>query len=352
MVVKKTKLNKNGQMRVVEALLACIIIVTGFIVSAYFSNTYLGVIQGKLESTSINVASLLGSQVLLEKIEKQEGNWQQDLKSCLQSLLPANTYYTLKITSALQNKQIAQISNVYGENITSGMNTATARQVITVTLPMELNVSKALDVMLILDRSGSMGDTLTGDTHSKIYCLKVASKYFVDRLNMSTSKVGLSSFATTPSLDRQMTTDSASVKSAIDLLAANGWTCMGGAIKLAAAEFMSHGRPETNWIAIVISDGVPNVDANGQIGDQGGQQYAIQQAGNLSSLGASIYSIGLGSKASFNETLLKTIQTDGYYYSPSAQQLSSIYDLIIMDMIYKAKFDVLVLELTVMTPGG
>lgn len=352
MVVKKTRLNKNGQMRVVEALLACIIIITGFTVSAYFSSTYLVARQAQMESTSINVAGLLGSQILLEKIEKQEGDWQQDLKSCLQALLPANTYYTLTITSEVQNRQIAQISNVNGENVTSGMNTASARQVITVTLPIEQNVSKQLDVMLILDRSGSMGDTLTGDTISKIVALKSASEYFVNSLNMSTCRVGLSSFSTTPSLDVHLTSNSASVNNKIQGLTASGDTCMGGAIKLAAGEFMKDGRPDTSWVAIIISDGVPNIDWNGQFSTQRGQQYAIQQAENLSSLGASIYTIGLGSKSNFNETFLKAIQTDGYYYSPSVQQLSSIYDSIRMDMLYKANFDVLVLELTVMTPGG
>jgi Mg-chelatase subunit ChlD len=352
MGLKSWKRNKKGEMRVIEALLACIIIISGFTISYRLSTSYVGARQAQMEVTSINLAGLLGSQSLLEKVERQEGNWQQDLKSCLESLLPAGTFYELTVYSTLQKREIANITNVYGENITAGMNSASARSVITVSLPMARNETKEVDAILILDRSGSMGERLTGDVETKITYLKDASKYFVDCLNMSTSRVGLSSFSTTARLDAVLGNNRVAVKQAIDSLVANGWTCMGGAISLASDEFELHRRVDSSCAAIIISDGVPNVDANGNVDDRLGQRYAQQEADYLASLGVGIYTIGLGSSSNFNETLLKGIQTEGYYYAPSALQLREIYDLIISDMLYHANFDIVVMTLTIMRPGN
>jgi len=341
--------SSRGQLRVVEALLSCVVIVLGFTVSAYFSNSYLGVRRGEMEVISINVAGLLGSQSLLEKVlENKTTGWEQDLKSCLESLLPANTFYVLRIYSTMQGKDIAQVSNVYGENVTAGMNTASARRVITVSLPMVRNESKEIDAMLILDRSGSMAQQVPGDPYPKMDYLKNASKYFVDSLNMSTSRVGMASFSTEASLDIHLSNDSAAVKVAIDNLIAAGWTNIGDAINLTVGEFEQNGRPESSWTAILISDGKANRPYN----ETYARQHAIDQADRLSGLGVAIYTIGLGNNtADFDEALLKQIQTDGYYYAPSAQELDEIYELIITDMLYRAKFDIVILELTVMRPG-
>lgn len=351
MGLKRGRRSKKGEMRVIEALLACIILISGFTISYRLSTSYVGARQAQMEVTSINVVSLLGSQSLLEKVEKQEGNWQQDLKSCLESLLPADTFYKLSIYSTLQNRIMANITNVFGEDITAGMNTASARSVITVSLPMARNETKEVDVILVLDRSGSMGERLSGDVNTKITYLKSASKYFVDCLNMSTARVGISSFGTSARLDSTLGNNSVAVKQAIDSLVANGWTCMGGGIRLASEDFELNRRVDSSCAAIVISDGVPNVDANGNVDDRLGQQYAQQEADYLAGLGVSIYTIGLGSSNNFNETLLRSIQTEGYYYAPSATQLQEIYDLIISDMLYHANFDIVVLTLTVMRPG-
>jgi Mg-chelatase subunit ChlD len=357
--LRSIRRGRRGQMRVVEALLSCFVIVLGFTISAYFSNSYLGVRRGEMEVTSINVAGLLGSQSLLEKVlENKTSSWEQDLKSCLESLLPANTFYALKIHSEMQGKDIAYVSNVYGENITAGMNTASAWRVITVTLPMVRNETKQLDAMLILDRSGSMDwKADPDDPHNKIWYLKNASNYFVDCLNMSTARVGMASFSTTASLDRHFTNDSTAIKQAINGLVADGWTDMGDAIKLAVQEFNQSGRDESSWAAILISDGVANRPEDPQGGGNEtkneiyAQRYAKEQADELSLLGVSIYTIGLGDKSYFNETLLKQIGSAGYYYSPSAQQLDEIYELIISDIMYRIRFDIVVLELTVMRPG-
>jgi Mg-chelatase subunit ChlD len=126
---------------------------------------------------------------------------------------------------------------------------------------------------------------------------------------------------------------------------------MGGGIKYAIAEFNASGRDETCWAAILISDGVPNVDESGNINEASGQRYALEQAAILADLGVNIYTIGLGSSSNFNATLLKQIQNSGYYYAPTAGQLQDIYDMILKDMTYKSQFDIVLLELTVMSPG-
>ena len=77
-----------------------------------------------------------------------------------------------------------------------------------------------LDVMIIIDRSGSMqGEPLLD--------AKDAATTFIDSLDVAYDKVGLVSYSNSATLDTQLTTDFQSVKNAIDNLTANGYTNIG-----------------------------------------------------------------------------------------------------------------------------
>jgi len=58
----------------------------------------------------------------------------------------------------------------------------------------------------------------------------------------------------------------------------------------------------------------------------------------------------LGAQDYLNETLLKQIQTDGYFFAPSATDLDSIYQAIAEDLILEVKYDVVLITITLMKP--
>ena len=89
-----------------------------------------------------------------------------------------------------------------------------------------------VDVMLVIDRSGSMDGIPLADE-------KTAAKGFVDAMNLADDQVGLVSFAFGVSLDQQLTHDGDLVKSAVDALYASGPTYLHLGIQAAQAELES-----------------------------------------------------------------------------------------------------------------
>lgn len=182
------------------------------------------------------------------------------------------------------------------------------------------SVRRNLDIMIVLDRSGSMdGQKLTD--------AKNAAKSFVDKLSDIYDQAGLASFSTTAALNQQLlimnNTNKTALKNNIDSLSANGYTDIGDAIAIATAELTStRSKTGAARVQILLSDGNPNrpigVDAN---------QYAIDMAKQACKNSTTIYTISLGSDA--NRTLMQTIAniTSGKeYYAPSSSQLQEIFD--------------------------
>lgn len=180
-----------------------------------------------------------------------------------------------------------------------------------------------LDVLLNLDRSGSMSG-------QKLTDAKSASKFFVDRLNIS-DQAGLVSYSTTATLDQTLLVMTASnktvLKSKIDALYASGYTDVGDAIGLSTTELTSaraRSGKDLRKIQILLSDGNPNrptgVDPI---------QYSIDKAKEACRNKIKIYTISLGTDA--NRVLMQEIAriTGGKeYYAPTSGQLQEIFDTI------------------------
>jgi Mg-chelatase subunit ChlD len=180
-------------------------------------------------------------------------------------------------------------------------------------------IRRNIDVMLVLDKSGSMAG-------QKLTDAKNAAKSFVDKLNGSYDQGGLASFSTTASLDQTLlimaSPNKTTLKNKIDSLSANGYTNIGDAIATATTELTSaRGNMNAAKIQVLLSDGNPNrpvgVDAN---------QYAIDKAKLSCKSNINIYTISLGSDA--NRTLMQIIAniTHGSeYYAPSSGDLQNIF---------------------------
>jgi Mg-chelatase subunit ChlD len=146
------------------------------------------------------------------------------------------------------------------------------------------------DVMLVLDRSGSINSTELGE-------LKTAAKAFVDALALSAdgAHAGEVSFATTASLDAHLTDNGAVVKAVIDALASGGFTNLKDAIDLAAGELENpgdgHDRSDVDSpdIIVIITDGNPNRPEAATAAAE-----AVAAATAAKAAGATIYVVGVG----------------------------------------------------------
>jgi hypothetical protein len=107
---------------------------------------------------------------------------------------------------------------------------------------------KPIDVVLIIDRSGSMAG-------SKITQAKAAATTFVENMSDGNNQAGLVSFATTTTMDQSLTNDFPLVESKIAVLSASGSTQMRTALYQAITDVRDNGRGNAVKAVILLTDG-------------------------------------------------------------------------------------------------
>jgi uncharacterized protein YegL len=177
------------------------------------------------------------------------------------------------------------------------------------------------DIMLVLDRSGSMG--INGG--QPLSDLKAAATAFVDILDVATdgvaddsigngSRIGVVSFAGSATVDQALTSNAATVKTAIGGLTASGLTNHEAAFQAAAAQLGA----STNSFLIMFTDGVTTAG-----GDPDDDAAALRGAGT------EIFAIGLGnvSESSLNDWATDPDSTH-VFITPSSSDLEGIFEAI------------------------
>ena len=187
-----------------------------------------------------------------------------------------------------------------------------------------------VDVVLVLDRSGSMR------AEDKLIQAKQAASRFVDRLTDKDQGAYLS-FATDPSnpIDQPLTSEIDRLRRAIDrtTIGTDGiqFTNIGAAINTALNEFASFRRnPDARPVLVLLTDGAPTrpTDPNDPKNEKYPEQYTRQVAESAKKQEVGIYTIGLG--ADVNAKLLEDIATspEYYYQAASGRELGAIYQQI------------------------
>lgn len=173
------------------------------------------------------------------------------------------------------------------------------------------------DVMLVLDRSGSIDSTELGQ-------LKTAAKDFIDALGLSLAGVhaGQSSFATFGSLDHHLSENSVTLKAAIDALITSGFTNLAAGINLAADELDNahvHDRNDATSPdkMVVITDGNPNRPLSPPAPDSP-ETAAANSADAARAEGVEIFVVGVGSDVDATYLTNKIANPGvGHYFSVS-----------------------------------
>lgn len=233
-----------------------------------------------------------------------------------------------------------------------------------------------VDVVLVMDRSGSMGDSSkcvywklecinppscsqgyiwkqyteynktqswctarnqstphesvwTAYNPTKINAAKTAANDFLDSMGVA-DQSALVSFASTATLNKSLANNHAATKSAVNSLVASGATNIGDAINLGSLELKSaNAHPQAAKVMILLTDG----KANKPYGTGSGENpldvnYAKSKAAEAANYGYKIFTIGLGSGDEINETMLIDIANltgAEYYHAPTTEQLQGIY---------------------------
>ena len=179
--------------------------------------------------------------------------------------------------------------------------------------------SNPTDIVLILDRSGSMEQSLPA--------LKNAANVFIDIIDESTdgvrdgsigggSRIGIVSFSTEATQDTQLITSVAALKTAVNALDAGGNTNHADAFTNALALFDP--QSANAKVMVMVTDGVTTA---------GGDPNVIASAAKAA--GVTIYIIGLSGNGGIDETALRqwASQPDTQFVSiaPSDAELEAIF---------------------------
>jgi len=110
-----------------------------------------------------------------------------------------------------------------------------------------------IDVVLVIDRSGSMDDSDVSPTRMK--AAQKAANNFVAQMNSTRDRVALVSFASDARLDTPLTNDKAILESKINSLTPTGATNMRQGFYEAISNLSNNGRSEAVKAVILMSDG-------------------------------------------------------------------------------------------------
>jgi Mg-chelatase subunit ChlD len=356
---------RRGVAKLIEGILALILVATGLVL---FTPARTALFPENAAATGAAVLSQFDQPKVLESIVIGSVGWEARLFEYVRASLPLGTYFTLNVyqvvgsTSTQLNS--APIGNIDPAQLAQFPSVSTTRKILS---PAALGQAPAaaadlVDVMLVMDKSGSMSD------ENKIGAAKQAAHEFVDVIGNATAGlgapiwIGLVSFDTSFTVVQNLTSNFALVHTGIDTLTAGGATNIGGGIRTGTSELVSSFRRASGASSVMVfmTDGFANryirEDTNATISptdDRLARAYALlkaDQAKNATNA-IEVFSISLGTQV--DPELGKAIASpalDGHYFaSPSPAQLTDVYRAIATQLIAVAVTNpgILVLELTI-----
>ena len=201
---------------------------------------------------------------------------------------------------------------------------------------------KPFDIELVLDKSGSMTQSIDGTT--KIKALKSSTINFINLTLDTNNKIGIVAFDHLVYDVLGLSSDKSSLFASVNSLAAAGPTNYNESIRRGVDNLVNNGRINSSKVIVFVSDGNPTIPTSscgiscpsfncagvcsGGSTDAQDIQSAIEAANYAASKNIKIYTIGFGKSSNMNQTLLMQIAsiTGGKYsFANSTQALNNIY---------------------------
>jgi len=188
------------------------------------------------------------------------------------------------------------------------------------------------DVVLVIDRSGSMDDD-GANPPQPLTAVKDAARVFAEQATPqdALAVVSFGSEASTP-IDQPLSTEHLRVQEAISAIAIGGTatqqTNIGAGLASALAELTSsRARSDARRAIVMLTDGVATRPIQ-QGSAQFPEQYAINVATAIAQADIDVYAIGLGNTVNHQFLESLTATSTRYFRAASAQSLENIYQTI------------------------
>jgi Mg-chelatase subunit ChlD len=264
-----------------------------------------------------------------------------------------------ELTQARNVEVVATIFNRAGQPVTASqtfIDSFGARSTQNVVFTWPNSIAKTVrscevpsDIMLVLDRSGSMAAD-GGNPPEPLESAKQAAKSFV-RLVRNTDLVGFMSYATRPSnpIEQTLTGSIATLENSIQATAMGTdgvqYTDMGAAFDTALAELTSvRHREDARKVIVFLTDGDvtrPVNPATGQADREYAASYARSMAAKAKGENVTIYTIGFGDFFSTTSEAVErdvdlirdlASEPDLFFTAPTIADLERVYSQIAGDL--------------------
>lgn len=204
------------------------------------------------------------------------------------------------------------------------------------------------DIVLVLDKSGSMEENISGNT-SKADVLETAADRFIDSVlsaeHSGSNRVAVVTYSSEAQILQPFTNNAATAKNSFDNFEkrVSGGTNSEAGFISARRVFGSDFRTGAERYVIYMTDGEPtqyynangSVVGNGSSYDANAKNAAVLAANLLKDFGGKgvkIYTVGFASKNTSNMQALLNPSTNSYqvayYHATTANALTDIYDII------------------------
>lgn len=209
------------------------------------------------------------------------------------------------------------------------------------------NVVMPNDVVLIIDKSGSMAPTYgPNNGEDKMTNAKEAAKGFVDLMDMTKHRVAVVDFSSSAS-SFPFTVDKDAAKSYINTINSGGGTATGNAIDAAVALLADH-RSEAQPVIVLMTDGAATESPS----NTDPFDYALQRAQAAKDAGVIFYTIALLNPnedpiTSAPNVLMKNMATTAthHHFVLGSNGLNQIYAAIVKEIGMASAYDVTVTDI-------
>jgi Mg-chelatase subunit ChlD len=195
-------------------------------------------------------------------------------------------------------------------------------------VPGDTVYRRPIDIVFVIDESGSMGDLASDGTMTKMEAAQRAAKNFVTEINTSTDRVAFvdseSTYHRIDGSNTYFTNDTSAANDTIDTYDDGGNTAINLGLDKGNAVHDFRERPESQKVVILLSDGENTV---------GTDSATVEQAERAAENNVTVFTVGFGDGA--DEDLLEQVanETGGTYrFAENATELNTVFQDILSNI--------------------